>query len=132
MLNTGMPKILWTVEQAREMGKRSAAGRAERKAQAAAKLAATLAQAASSPAGGPSRTESPLAQELDRALAEKLALYRSTCDGKEAAALARSMRDTRELWHLVTGEPRPGLIKEQGKRRSGTQGPAQLGPLGPA
>jgi hypothetical protein len=40
---------------------------------------------------------------------------RKTTKPIEKAQLARALRDLRETFHLATGKPRPGLLRDNGK-----------------
>jgi hypothetical protein len=52
---------------------------------------------------------------LMEACAETLDRLRRTTKPIEKAQLARALRDLRETFHLATGRPRPGLLRDTGK-----------------
>ncbi len=58
----------------------------------------------------------PLTEDLARAMKETLKDYRTANDPKAQAMLAQALRNLRETYHLVTGQPRPGQIKSVAPR----------------
>jgi hypothetical protein len=61
----------------------------------------------------PQGCDSPLAQDLLRAQVELLQELRDCPLAKDKAQIARAMREVREVFHLVTGTPRPGILREK-------------------
>lgn len=59
-------------------------------------------------------TQTPYAKELIRAQRETLRILRHTQPAHERALLARALRDLREVYHMVTGELKPGM-RQPGK-----------------
>ena len=101
-----MPKVLFTRQNASEMGKRSAVVRAN--LQAAEKnghLPNTITIAANGHA------TDTIPAEITQAFRDTLRSLKHTRDAKERSLLSKSLRDLRETWHLVTGVPKPGVRK---------------------
>lgn len=104
-----MPKILWTVEKAREAGLKSVAVRRQRKLE--------LEQA---PVFSPVQAEASadvFSASLALACDETLAKLRRAAKPIERAQLARCLRDLRETWHLATGKPKPPVAKQEPVKR---------------
>ncbi len=64
----------------------------------------------------PITTPDPLTTDLTRAMKETLADLRNAEQPKDRAMLAQALRNLRETYHLVTGQPRPGQIKSVAPR----------------
>jgi hypothetical protein len=64
----------------------------------------------------PITTPDPLTTDLIRAMKETLADLRNAEQPKDRAMLAQALRNLRETYHLVTGQPRPGQIKSVAPR----------------
>jgi hypothetical protein len=93
-----------TKENAAEFAKRGATKRAQmRQAREIAASAASLAATAGPP--------DPFVIELAHAQAEILQKLRNTPNSRDKMQLARALRDLRETYHMVTGTPKPGMIK---------------------
>ena len=58
-----------------------------------------------------------LALRLSRAIDETLEKLVKAKTALERAQFARALRDLRETWHLATGKPRAGLMREQAGRQ---------------
>ena len=108
-----MAKHLWTVEQCREMGRKSA----ERRAQLKANPPATQEIEPQ-----PIQLISPSTEQpTDNGYASKLA-YAQDClldqllaaeSPKDKAALSQALKNLRETYHMATGAPKPGTIKPE-------------------
>ena len=120
-----MPRTLWTVEQAREMGLRSAKRRAELKANPPPTQAQVIVID-----GLPTTTATvdPYIEELMRAQVETLAELRACPMAKDKASLAQALKNLRETYHLATGLAKPGVLKHATKPR---QSPAHESPDAP-
>ena len=53
------------------------------------------------------------AERLKRAEGEKLDALLACDDPKACASLARCIRELRETYHMVTGEPKPGVRRQE-------------------
>ena len=91
---------------AREFAARSVAARKAAEAERKAKLAALTASA------GPT-ADDYFSSNVARACDETLELLRHAKKPSEKAQLSRALRDLREVWHLATGKPRPGLTRPE-------------------
>jgi hypothetical protein len=98
----GLPQR-FTPENALAMSKRSQEARAKAK-EAREIAAAESLQNAANPTD-------PFVIELARAQALTLQRLISTRSAQEKMQLARALRDLRETYHMVTGTPKPGMIK---------------------
>ncbi len=58
----------------------------------------------------------PFSTALVRACDETLDELRSCKIARDKSALARTIRDLRETYHLATGQAKPGVIKHQAQR----------------
>lgn len=106
------PKALaarFTPETATRMANLSVAARKRKKEVADMAAAASLSSSAT--------PDDPYVFELAQAQAEVLKRLRSAQDPKDKAYLAKALRDLRETWHMVTGTPKPGMIKPGGVAR---------------
>jgi hypothetical protein len=94
----------FTTANASAMAAKSAKRRAELR-----QVRETAAQAASLQvlAGPPD----PFVTELAQAQAETLQKLRLANDPRDKMNLAKALRDLRETYHMVTGTPKPGMIK---------------------
>ncbi len=101
-----MPKVLFTRQNAKEMGMRSVASRLAR-IQAEKDEHLTIVNLVRSNGHEPDT----LSTEVLSAFRDTLRSLRNTKDPKERSLLSRSLRDLRETWHLVTGVPKPGVRK---------------------
>ena len=63
------------------------------------------------PRQGAEHIPDPMLPNLARAMQETLTRCLMATDAKEASAYARALRDLREVWHMVTGQPKPGVRK---------------------
>ena len=112
-----------SVEQARAGGRRSAELRKQRSEERKQLLAAIAILSTQHPPPPPEPTVDPIAERLARTLREKLDLLDQETDPKSIASLARGIRELRETWHMVTGQPRPGLSREERRPVSVWDGP---------
>lgn len=107
---SSMPKMLFNSANAAAMAAKSAEARRNK-----AKANILAAQNDSQPA---LNSVNPLADGLSHAQGEILSRLRAADDPKEIAACARALREVRETWHMVTGEPRPGIRRDTGRKSS--------------
>ncbi len=63
----------------------------------------------------------PFATDLSCACTEVLKELRECKEAKDKSALARTIRDLRETYHLATGQAKPGVIKHNAPRRQMVQ-----------
>lgn len=71
----------------------------------------------------PQVSDDPLASKLSRVQEQLVAKMLDNGDTKAISMLARSFRDVREAYHLVTGQAKPGVIRETKSRRDGREKP---------
>jgi len=100
-----MPAHQFTVEQAREAGRKSAQLRAQRKLEP--KPEPIIEPVVSQP------TLSGYARELLCTRDELLAELRATPLAKDKAAIAQALKNVIESYHMETGKPKPGTIKPE-------------------
>lgn len=91
-----MPFPYFTVENARENAKLSWETRRARAANASIMLV---------------EATDAFQEGLAQAMQETLGQFRESTVPKDKAMLAKALRDLRETWHMVTGRPKPGMIK---------------------
>lgn len=104
------PVCRWTPEQAKAASVLAVKARAERKAYLQAHPEERNGHAKQLPVLSQS---DPVAKRFMDAIKLTLDEYLEAekVDAKGRAALARAIRDLRETWHSITGQPRPGLAK---------------------
>lgn len=100
-----MPAHQFTVEQAREAGRKSAQLRAQRKLEP--KPEPIIEPVVSCP------TLSDYAKQLLCTRDELLAELRATPLAKDKAAIAQALKNVIESYHMETGKPKPGTIKPE-------------------
>jgi len=100
-----MPAHQFTVEQAREAGRKSAQLRAQRKLEP--KPEPIIKPVVSQP------TLSDYAKQLLCTRDELLAELRATPLAKDKAAIAQALKNVIESYHMETGKPKPGTIKPE-------------------
>lgn len=61
----------------------------------------------------------PLGKELSRVQWELVGKMKGNDDAKAVSALAQALKNVRETYHLVTGQARPGVLRETGNRNKG-------------
>jgi hypothetical protein len=93
----------FTPEIAADMAKRSTAARLKAKEIREIAAAQSLAD--------PATNGDPFVSYLAKAQAETLQRLISSRSPRDKMCLAKALRDLRETYHLVTGIPKPGLIK---------------------
>jgi len=107
---------LFTGSRAAEMARLSHIRRKER----AAELAANPPAIPETPITQPETTpaiDSP-ATRLERVQDELIERMTGNDDAKAVSALAQALKNVREVYHLVTGQAKPGVLKtDQSKRR---------------
>ncbi len=104
-----------TAENARELQQRSAKSRVlNRLAQLQVLPIPAQTQQLALPTT--SNSNDPLAGKLAHAIDSTLADLMDTDEPKCKAMLAQALRNLRETYHLVTGQPRPGQIKSVAPR----------------
>lgn len=59
----------------------------------------------------------PLASKLARVQEELVEKMTGNDDPKAVSALAQALKNVRETYHLVTGQAKPGVIRETGRNR---------------
>ena len=116
-----MPAHQFTVEEAREAGRKSAQLRAQRKLEP--KPDPIPEPIVSQP------TLSDYAKELLCARDELLAEMRTTPLAKDKASIAQALKNVMESYHMETGKPKPGTIKPVSARPR--QSPAHESPDAP-
>ncbi len=104
-----MPRPSFTVEQAREAGKRSAELRAQRKLNPPIEPPSIVPEASLDAEPTLSQYANKLAYAQDRLLDELLAAD----SPKDKAALSQALKNLKESWHMETGAPKPGTIKPE-------------------
>ena len=98
------PKHLFTKETAKEMGERSGIARRlqnQQRKNLLAQFAPSIAE----------HLPDPIVSNLTRAMRETLTKCLTADNAKDAANYARALKDLREVWHMVTGQPKPGVRK---------------------
>lgn len=116
LLYTG--HMRFTADNAKEYGRKGARVRAERKQAIALAIAFPPSKPATSPANS-EQISGSFSTALDLACMEALAEVRKMIkQGKapQCSQMARALRDLRETWHLATGKPKPGMLKENGMK----------------
>ncbi len=104
-----MPRPSFTVEQAREAGRRSAELRAQRKLNPPIEQPAVIQEASIDAESTLTPYANKLAYAQDRLLDELLAAD----SPKDKAALSQALKNLKESWHMETGAPKPGTIKPE-------------------
>ncbi len=94
----------FTKDNAKQMGERSGVARRLLKQQRKNELAQDAPHLAE-------RLPDILIPNLTRAMRETLTKCLTADNAKDASAYARALKDLREVWHMVTGQPKPGVRK---------------------
>ena len=62
-------------------------------------------------------TQDPLGMELSRVQWQLVQKMKDNDDAKAVSALAQALKNVRETYHLVTGQAKPGVLRETGRSK---------------